>query len=226
MRTGRLRLKRANGWFAAGLEIEQALFLLSDSAFRLFVWICLRANRSTGTLQTEHAQIARVLHKSPDEIGRDLEELTHLQVCRVAGDQIVIQDRFWPYERACTDMETAQPAYVSAIKRAFLRHACVRSSFTAADEKLARDWQQRGISHQLIEHAILLGVARKYTALLNGGAATPITALEYFAGIIAELDKAPANETYCTYLKRKVQMLEAEYRKRPSVALTAVEETK
>lgn len=227
MRLARLRLKRATGWFAAGIEMEQALFLLSDSAFRLFVWICLRADRSTGTLRVDRAQLARVLRRRPHEIARDLEELTRLEVCRMARDHIIVQDRFWPYERACAAIETAEPGYVSAVKRAFLQHACVRSSFAAADEKLAREWQHRGLSLETVEHAILLGVARKYAALLNGGAATPITALEYFAGIIAELEQEPANPAYWTYVERKVHALESGYRKRASAALTTpTEETK
>lgn len=214
MRPARLRLKRANGWFAAGREMEQALFLLSDGTFRLYVWICLHADRSTGSLDADPAQLARVLGKSADEIVRDLAELARLEVCRIVGAHIVIQDRFWPYERFCSDADTAQAGYVSTIKHEFLRHACVRASFTAADEKLALEWQRRGISVKSVERAILLGVARKYTALLNHDTATPITTLEYFAGIITELDQTPVAATYWPYVERKVQRLEGEYRQR------------
>lgn len=221
MRPAQLRLKRANGWFAAGREIEQALLLLSDSAFRLFVWICLRAERATGELHADAGQLAGPLGKRPDEVRRDLEELTRLKVCHLAGDHITVQDRFWPYERVCTGIETGQSAYVSAVKRSFLQYACVRTSFTAADEKLAREWEQRGITLENVEHAILLGVARKYTASLNGGALTPITALEYFTGVVVEIDKMQASEAYWTYLQRKVQRLETEYRNQAAAALTA-----
>jgi len=58
----------------------------------------------------------------------------------------------------------------------------------------------------------------------NSGAATPNAALEYFADIIAELDQAPAKETYWTYLKRKVQTLEADHREQASAAHTAAVE--
>jgi len=46
MSTGsRLQLKQPTGWFAAGREVACALQLLSDAAFKLFVWLCLQAER-------------------------------------------------------------------------------------------------------------------------------------------------------------------------------------
>ena len=43
MSSPRLQLKCASGWFAAGHEIRLAATLLSDSACKLFVWVCLHA---------------------------------------------------------------------------------------------------------------------------------------------------------------------------------------
>ena len=46
-----LRLKHPTGWFAAGREVSRALPLLSDGAFKLFklyIHLCLTAERSTG----------------------------------------------------------------------------------------------------------------------------------------------------------------------------------
>ena len=42
----RLRLKRSTGWFAAGREIATALPMLSDAAFKLYVFLCLNVDRS------------------------------------------------------------------------------------------------------------------------------------------------------------------------------------
>jgi len=42
----RLRLKRSSGWFAAGQEVATALPMLSDAAFKLYVFLCLNV---TGT---------------------------------------------------------------------------------------------------------------------------------------------------------------------------------
>jgi hypothetical protein len=219
-----MQLKSATGWFAAGREVEQALLLLSDSAFRVFMWICLRAQRSTGSLHVNAAQLARVLGKTPGDIVRDLEALVRMQMCEIADDQIVIQDRFWPYQRQSANTD-AGSTYVAAIKRAFLGQACVVSTFTAADEKLARDWERRGIPVETVERAILLGVARKYTACLNHRAGAPITSLEYFAGILTEIQDLPASSDYWSYLAQKVQKLQAAYRGRRQSALTELMET-
>jgi len=43
-----LRLKHPTGWFAAGREVLRALALLSDGAFKLYIHLCLTAERSTG----------------------------------------------------------------------------------------------------------------------------------------------------------------------------------
>ena len=61
MRASRLELKRASGWFAAGAEVLQAATLLSDPAFKLFVWICLHAERNSGRLHFELTDLARAL---------------------------------------------------------------------------------------------------------------------------------------------------------------------
>jgi predicted extracellular nuclease len=46
----RLRLKRATGWFAAGQEMATALEMLSDAAFKLYVFLFERgpAQRTNG----------------------------------------------------------------------------------------------------------------------------------------------------------------------------------
>jgi len=39
-----LILKQSTGWFAAGWQFAQALEELSDPAFKLYAWLCLRAD--------------------------------------------------------------------------------------------------------------------------------------------------------------------------------------
>ena len=36
-----LTLKHDKGWFAAGAEVENALKVLTDGAFKLFIHLCL-----------------------------------------------------------------------------------------------------------------------------------------------------------------------------------------
>ena len=136
--SSRIRLKSASGWFAAGREVEQALLLLSDSAFRLFVWICLRAGRSTGSLDADVGQVARWLGRGADVVARDLRELVQFEVCEVARNRITIRDRFWPYHRGSSETASEASAYVAAVRRVFREYACVAGVFSPADEALAR----------------------------------------------------------------------------------------
>ena len=54
-----LILKSPRGWFAAGAEVQKAMDLLSDGAFRLFVYLCLNARRDTGVLEGSLTQLAK-----------------------------------------------------------------------------------------------------------------------------------------------------------------------
>ena len=104
--TPRLALKHSTGWFAAGREMEQALALLSDGAFKLYVYVCLHAERSSGRLRFRHSELAHSLGRSPRSITSYLNELRRQGVCQVqaAANQhqrgsIEIADRFWPYHK-------------------------------------------------------------------------------------------------------------------------------
>ena len=58
------QLKLQGGWFAAGAPLLQAMEAVSDGAFKLFVYLCLKADRSTGELSVSPTQLARALRKS------------------------------------------------------------------------------------------------------------------------------------------------------------------
>jgi len=144
----RLELKRPTGWFAAGQEVKCALELLSDGSFKLFVWLCLHADRSRGTLSGSPAELARALGKEEGDIKRALEELERQEVCAFRSDgEIEIRDRFWPYQRRLRP-GTSDDArrYVEEVKRVFLERRCVQSSFTIADEKMVLSLYNRRVS--------------------------------------------------------------------------------
>jgi hypothetical protein len=46
-------LKHSTGWFAAGREVAEASTLLSDAACKLFLGLCLHADRSRGAVRVE-----------------------------------------------------------------------------------------------------------------------------------------------------------------------------
>ncbi len=71
----RFHLKRASGWFAAGVEVDAALRLLSDATFKLFVWLCLHAERGCGSIVVTTLELARELRRSEAQVEANLQEL-------------------------------------------------------------------------------------------------------------------------------------------------------
>ena len=144
MSAPRLILKQPTGWFAAGREFTQAITILSDGAFKLYVYACLRAGRHTGCLRATVDELARAMTRAPTAVAMNLDELEARAVCRVirnGGSQLVleIRDRFWPYQRQQPPGRTPGPEteFVQKVRSLFLAPACVQASFSAADEKLA-----------------------------------------------------------------------------------------
>jgi len=214
MSPARLELKSPSGWFAAGREVRLAATFLPDSSFKLFVWTCLHAERNSGRLRLVVADLARSLPKTENEIGRCIQQLVAAGVWRFhAPDSIEIQERFWPYQRQSPEVRTSNlEAYVAAIRRLFLRHACVSSSFSPADERVAAGWGRRGVSCEVAERAIYLGVARKYAALINNGRGSPITALSYFENLIDEVGRAEVSPSYWQHVMRRTEQFERRWR--------------
>jgi hypothetical protein len=211
-----LALKRPSGFFAAGREIEQALALLSDGAFKLFVHVCLHADRRSGRLRFRHGNLARRLGKSPRSITSYLRELQLKSVCQVQAapnqhrmGSIEIADRFWPYHKQTAETPSnGQANYVEQVRKLFLSRSCVQATFGPADERLAAEWHQRNVSFPQIERAYLLGCARKYGALLNHPTAPLISSLRYFARLLAEVAELSVSDHYWRHLARQVDQFE------------------
>ena len=208
----RFQLKQPNGWFAAGREVECALQLLSDAAFKLFVWLCLHAQRSRGCLSATPAELAAALGRSQSDIQVALEELQRRKVCVMRpGGVIEISDRFWPYRRSCDPAGSDEARrYVEEVKRLFLQRRCVQSRFTVADEKLAHQLYHQGVPLLQVERAIWLGTARKYSALRQNGRGTPISSLHYFHHLFEEVRQEISTQ-YWQYVAKKVKAFEHEW---------------
>ena len=215
-----LTLKRPSGFFAAGREIEQALALLSDGAFKLFVWICLHADCRSGRLCFRHGELARRLGKSPRSITSYLRELQLKHVCQVQAapnqhrmGSIEIADRFWPYHKQTAETPSnGQANYIEQVRELFLSRSCVQATFGPADERLAAEWQQSNVPLERIEHAYLLGCARKYVALLNHTTAPLISSLRYFTRLLAEVAELAVSDRYWRHLARQVDQFEQRWR--------------
>jgi hypothetical protein len=143
----------------AGQEVSCALHLLSDPAFKLFMWLCLHAERSRGCLGASPGELAVALGRKEDDVQLTLKELEQQQVCILGpGSLIEISDRFWPYQRSTGSMTNKESrAYVEKVKSLFFQRRCVQSSFTPADENLALRLYRSGIPLIQVERAIMLG---------------------------------------------------------------------
>ena len=218
MSSPRLVLKQPTGWFAAGREFTQAMTLASDAAFKLYVHVCLAANRYTGCLMTSRIELARAIRQSPESVATSLAELEDCGVCAMAGNgnanlALEINDRFWPYQKqpnpGCT--RGVETEFVSKVRALFLAPACVLASFSAADEKIAIQLHRRGVQLEQMARAILLGSARKYVSMINAGVKAPITSLQYFADVIDEVIRSPIPESYWEPLRAKVARMEQQW---------------
>lgn len=204
----RFELKQPTGWFAAGREVACAMELLSDATFKVFIWLCLHAERSCGRLNATSPEIARALSKAENDVRACLQELERHGVCMLEAGAIQIGDRFWPYRRnGVASLHEEERCYVAEVKRLFLERRCVQSSFTAADEKLAHSLHRRGVSLIQVERAILLGAARKYASLAQNGTSTPINSLHYFTSLFDEVQESTPI-SYWKYVGEKVHSFE------------------
>jgi len=231
----RLTLKHPSGFFAAGREMADALQLLSDGAFKIYVYVCLHADRHTAQFRFRMAELAQATSHSVRSLTSYLEELRRIDVAVVyrAAKQhelgrIEICDRFWPYVKApaATPLQDPEEAlYVSRVRGLFLEPACVTSAFSAADEKLAGEWYRAGVSLDQVQRAILLGCTRKYVALFNNGGGARITSLQYFAGIVLEVASLEVSLDYWRYLASRMPKMECQWRAQANFAPAAAPKT-
>jgi hypothetical protein len=217
----RLRLKRSTGWFAAGQEMATALPLLSDAAFKLYVFLCLNVNRHSARMVWAPMELANLLQRDRQSVNDALEELCRCEVCmrhpdadgRIALDRLSVEicDRFWPYEKPpVEEFGIDQNRYVQRVRQMLTGTACVRVNFSAADERLAAIFYRRGISLVHLQRAIWLGCARKYVALLNAleNADMLITSLNYFSALVNEVAETQVSEDYWKHMQSKLPQLE------------------
>ena len=212
----RLRLQRGSqGWFAAGASFERALGALSDAAFKLFAYACLRASRADGCLEFEPDALARQAGKSRSTLGRCLRELAAKGICELQPapnqhrrSRLRIRPEYWPYEVAAKpDGEQSEPAvsevgtYVAQVRRMFAEPGCVQGCFGPADAALAADWQRAGVSLETVRRAILLGSVRKSMSLLDRPGGKPVRSLRYFASLVQEVRTESFPDSYWQHLE-------------------------
>ena len=220
-----VRLKRGSrGWFAAGPGFERALGRLSDAAFKVFAYVCLRAGRADGCLEFERDGLAREVGKSRSTLGRCLRELAAKGVCEweAAPNQhrrswLRVRPEYWPYEvQAEAAGQEPDPqnlgldasAYVAEVRRMFRKPACVQGLFGPADERLATDWHRAGVPLETVRRAILLGSVGKSMSLLDRPGGEPVRSLRYFASLLEAVRTESFPATYWQHLEFNLRQCE------------------
>lgn len=173
----------------------------------------------------EAIDLANLLQRDRQSVTDSLEELCRREVCirhpnfdgRIASDRFSVEicDRFWPYEKSpVEEFGVDQNGYLRRVRQMLSVTACIRISFSAADERLAAILYRRGVTLVQLQRAIWLGCARKYVALLNGSEKAPmfITSLSYFSALVEEVAASSVAEDYWKHLQSKVAQLERMWR--------------
>ena len=231
----KLRLKQNKGWFPAGESFLNAMSFLSDQAFKLFVFVCLSADRETATYTASSARLAAVLGRSRNAVDRYLVELQDKRVCLVnripyVGITFQVADAYWPYEcGGSTVIQTNDGAYVDAVRNLFLGLGCTSGRFGPPEVGQARDLEKRGISLHELEDAMIVGACRKYASWLSNGPSDPIASLHYFESLVEEIRERPFPPGYRDHLRMEVTKLAAQWeraceqnRQRPAGASSGI----
>lgn len=219
MTSGKLQVRPGMAWFPAPFEWRAAINQLSDGAFKLFVYVCLNADRTTSQFDFRQTVLARELKKSRRSVARYLQELQANNICHIrlsanqhAAGIIEIQAPYWPYqwdpEPSTSSSTDSLESYVQSIEKYLSARACVRCRFSALDRLLAEDWFRRGIRLWQIEQAILMACGRKYVSWLNGAVSQPIGSLKYFEQTLQEVLETNIPPEYWEFNKVQITRLE------------------
>ena len=95
-----------------------------------------------------------------------------------------------------------------AQKKLLQARPCIQTAFSTADEILARNWFQQGLSLERMERAILLGCVRKYASWRNHSRQGPIRSLRYFQSVLDELESQPIGSDYWDFLTSRLVRIE------------------
>jgi len=220
----KLRLKRATGWFPADESLLEAMRLVSAGAFRLFVFLCLKADRHTATYSAGCRPLALAAATSKNSLRRYVVELETRGLCSITptrsprrGTAFRINPEFWPYQSVEDDSNRGHPEiYVAAVRKRFLALGCTSGRFGTSEERQARELERRGVRLQVLEDAMLVGACRKYVSWLNNGFSAPIASLRYFEPLIEEVQERPFPSDYRDYLRMEVKKLAGLWSRSPA----------
>ena len=210
----KLRLKKPNGWFPAGDGFLEAITVLSDGAFKLFVFLCLNADRRTATYSASARELGRVVGKSHRWVQTYITELQVKGLCSslptripYLGTTFRICDQYWPYASDAADADTTPNEYVTAIRNTFLSLGCTTARFGPPEQRQTLEFQKRGVPLEVLTDAMFIAACRKFVAWLNNGQSQPIGSMRYFENVVEEVQERPFPPEYRDHIRFEVRKL-------------------
>jgi hypothetical protein len=184
------------------------------------MYLCLNARRDSGRLESSLTQLARNVNKAQHTVRLNLREMEKVGICRFQFSHnprgsgfVEIDAEYWPYLKPGQDPQAEEcTAYVGEIRKMLQARACIKSLASTADEILARQWFESGVSLERIEQAILMGCIRKYVSWRNNQTRTLIGSLQYFAPVLEEVRQTKVDPDYWGYLRYRLVRMENEWK--------------
>jgi hypothetical protein len=105
----------------------------------------------------------------------------------------------------------ALQAFIEQTKRLLAARRCIGITFAEADARLAASLFDRRIPIEDVEHAVLLGCARKYVTLVNRQRGELIASFSYFANVIEEVRELKMPTEYWRHLQMRVARFEQQW---------------
>jgi hypothetical protein len=95
-------------------------------------------------------------------------------------------------------------AYVRAVIDAYARLPATPARARREDRRLAAELHARGVPFEVVEAALLLGMARKARPSTEATPRTTIRSLHYFLPVVEEIMRDPLPASYIHYLREVV----------------------
>jgi hypothetical protein len=186
---------------------------VSDGAFKLFAYVCLKAERRTASYRARSDQLAAALGKSPEQVTSHILEMERAGLCAITSRETAyttlrISDQYWPYLYNDGNSEVGTGSdYAATIRDIFLALGCTHGRFGASEESQVLKLQKRNIPLRTVREALMIGACRKYVSWLNNGHSEPISSIRYFEPIIEEIRTNPLPAGYCDFLPLELKRL-------------------
>ena len=106
---------------------------------------------------------------------------------------------------AAEERPLSREEYVEKVVHAYRHTPGTTGTVRRPDRLLAAQWHERGLSLQVIEHALVLAASRRLMRPPQAPPLNTIRSLAYFTSVIEEVLASPVSPVYFEYLRNRIQ---------------------